>query len=548
MKKYLLKSLCVSITLLMSPILGFSKSNTATKAQPKLVVGIVVDQMRWDYLYRYHARYGNDGFKRLLREGFSADQTNYNYLPTTTAAGHTSIYTGSVPALHGIVGNDWYDVDLKRDLYCTEDKTVQPIGTTDKSGLMSPRNMKATTITDELRLFSNFQNKTIGISIKDRGAILPAGHFANAAYWLGDGEGKFISSSYYISQLPKWAQAFNERKVVDSLLNIDWNTLYDINSYTSSTKDDMIQYEGRVKGLENVTFPHVLKPSIADNKNIIRTTPWGNTMVRLMAEACIEGEQMGSSKFTDFLAVSFSSTDMVGHMFGPNSIEVEDTYLRLDQEIAQFLKYLDQKVGKGNYLLFLTADHGSAHNVQFLKDHKYEVANVPEKVFTKTLNTYLTEQFGTAGIIIDYQNNNLYFNNELITQKGLDKYKIYDAVRTWGKQQKSVNDIVAYDRPILLPAQLTEMVANGYHAKRVGDMIVILEPGYYTSSYTTGTTHGSWNRYDSHVPALFFGWGVKKGNTNRATNITDIAVTIASILKIQMPNAAIGQPIVEAIK
>lgn len=538
--------------ILLSLFLGspFINISTAQKSitRPKLVIGIVVDQMRWDYLYRYYDRYGEGGFKRLLKEGFSAEQTFINYLPSYTAPGHASIYTGSVPALHGITGNDWFEYRSGKDQYCTQDDGALPIGSNNKAGKMSPKNLKANTITDELRLATNFKGKTFGISIKDRGAILPGGHAANGAFWLSGQEGKFITSDYYMKSLPKWVSDFNNRNIVDSLLNITWNPLYPIATYLQSTSDSN-RYEGTTKGLSSVSFPHVLKDQISDNKGIIRSTPHGNTLINLLAMACIENESLGADEITDMLALSYSSTDYIGHLYGPNAIEVEDTYLRLDKEIALLLKFLDNKM-KGQYTIFLTADHGGAHNTMFLNDHKMPGTSILDNDLKKTINDILETNFGSKQIVSKIMNYQVYLNDALIQEKNLDKAAIRNSIKNTLYNNPAISNVIDIDESDhqLLPATLREMVANGYHNGRSGSIQYILNPGSYAGDYSTGTTHGSWNLYDTHIPGLFFGWGIKQGTTQRRTEITDFAATIAALLHIQMPNACIGKPIYEALK
>jgi len=265
--------LILTALILLSPTVHAQRnnSNAASKKQagttlerPKLVVGLVVDQMRWDYLYRYYDRYTKGGFKRLINEGFSAENTMISYLPSYTACGHASVYTGSVPAINGIIGNNWYDPELQRDVYCTEDRSVKSVGTTTDAGEMSPRNMLTTTITDELRLATNFKSKVIGISMKDRGSILPAGHSANAAYWYDGANGNWITSTYYMQQLPSWVETYNNAKHQNKFYEKNWETLYPIDTYTQSTSDEKA-YEGRFKGENNSSFPHKLTDAI--NKN-----------------------------------------------------------------------------------------------------------------------------------------------------------------------------------------------------------------------------------------------------------------------------------------
>lgn len=536
------------IKLSLLGLVACTQLHAQAPARPKLVVGVVLDQMRWDYLYRYADRYGKGGFKRLMNDGFNCENTSIVHLPSYTAPGHATIYTGSVPALHGIAANDWINRKGGQEMYCTQDDSVMTVGSSSKAGMMSPKNLLATTVSDELRLATNFRNKTIGISLKDRGAILPAGHTANAAYWFDGSNGAFISSTFYGKTLPAWLTDFNQRHVTDSLLNIDWNTLYPINTYTQSTADNNA-YESKLKGEQTPTFPHKLKSFIDTDKGVIRTTPWGNTLTRLMAEAAIKGEALGKSGQTDFLAVSFSSTDYIGHFFAPNSIEIEDCYLRMDKELEQFLNFLDKQVGAGNYTLFLTADHGGAHNVTFLKDAKIPGENVSEKAVHKNLNDALKKALGVSELVV-FSNYQVYFNEDLMTKNKVDRDKAIKICKDFLVDMEGVAfvlDMKDADKNII-PKKVLEMAVNGYHPNRSGELQVILEPGYYSGYGSTGTTHGSWNPYDTRIPLLFYGWGIKKGQSFAPYHMTDIAPTIAALLRIQEPNACIGKPITEVLK
>jgi predicted AlkP superfamily pyrophosphatase or phosphodiesterase len=516
--------------------------------RPKLVVGIVVDQMRWDYLYRYADRYTQGGFKRLMQDGFSCENTLINYIPTITAPGHASIYTGTTPTMHGIAGNDWIDQSSTRKWYCTEDTTVMGLES-ERAGMMSPRNMLANTVSDELRLATNFRTKTIGIAIKDRGAILPAGHTATAAYWYDGATSKFISSNYYMESLPNWVKSFNDRNVHDSLMMLDWHTLYPIESYTQSIADNN-RFEGVSKDEQEPIFPHRTSLAVVRNdKKAIRNTPYGNTITRLMAEACIDAEKMGQSNETDFLALSFSSTDYIGHQYAPNAIEVEDTYLRLDRELELFLNYLDKKVGKGNYTVFLTADHGAAHNAEYLQSIKIPAGSIYIKEVNASLNQYLLQTFGDSTLVSSLMNYQVFFNEKVIADRQLDRASIRASVKKWLEQQLGVAYVIDLENIHLstAPTEIMERTKLGYHRNRSGNMQIILQPGWYSGYYSTGTTHGSWNPYDAHIPLLWYGWGIKKGRTSRTTYITDIAPTLAALLHIQAPNACIGHAITEVV-
>jgi predicted AlkP superfamily pyrophosphatase or phosphodiesterase len=536
--------------LMLASIGCFAQKTSARLQRPKLVVGIVVDQMRWDYLYRYYDRYGNNGFKRMLTEGFTCENTNIDYVPTVTAVGHSTVYTGSVPAIHGIAGNEFIIQATGKSMYCTEDSTVNTVGSTSGAGKMSPRNLLASTITDELKLATNFRSKVVGVSLKDRGSILPAGHAANAAYWLDNVTGNWITSTYYMTSLPQWVTDFNNKKLPEKYLKQDWNTLYDIKTYVQSSQDDN-RYEGKFTGTAAPTFPVKTSLMIDKSLDIIRTTPYGNTLTLEMAKAAIENEQLGSDAITDFLAVSFSSPDYIGHRFGVNAIEIEDTYLRLDNDLANLFTYLDGKVGKGMYTVFLTADHGAAHNPNFLIDNKIPAGFWGTGGVQKELNTLLEEKYKEKNIVTSFSNWQVHLNNALIAKNNMDEEAIRKDIVKFLKNKPAISFVADINKidEAHLPGELKARIINGYHPKRSGPITFVLDPGWYSGSpNATGTTHGSWNGYDAHIPLVWMGWGIKHGSTVKPTYMTDIAATLAALLHIQSPNGSIGQPIEEVIK
>jgi predicted AlkP superfamily pyrophosphatase or phosphodiesterase len=537
-----------SKTLITAALFFLTHNLHAQISRPKLVVGLIIDQMRWDYLYHFNSLYTANGFKRILKEGFTAENTFLPYTPTYTAVGHTCVYTGSVPAVTGIVGNNWFDKTTGKNVYCTDDSTVNTVGTKSKAGKMSPANMWVTTVADELRLSNNFKSKVIGIALKDRGAILPAGHSANAAYWYD--AGKWITSSFYMNDLPAWVKQYNDKDLPGVYMKQDWKTMLPINKYDVSTEDDK-PYESKIKGDTNgVVFPHKLS-MIPDSLKYesFRTTPFANTYTFDFAKAAIENEKMGSSTVTDFLAVSISSTDYIGHVFGPNSVEIEDTYLRLDIDIAAFLNYLDTKVGKGNYVFFLTADHAVAHIPAFLAEHKIPGGNFEDNDLKKELNAAIEANTGVKNAVQSLQNYQVYINATELEKQGKDIDAIKKLVIKTLQQKDFILSVFETDKlaQTTLPEPQKTMFINGYNVKRSGDIQFSLKPGYFDGG-KKGTTHGLWNPYDSHIPCLFYGWGIKPGKTNRETYMTDIAPTIAALLKIQMPNGCVGKVITEAIK
>lgn len=544
----MLKNLGITFLTVLSTGFTAQKNKSAQIERPKLVVGLVVDQMRWDYLYRYYEKYQNDGFKRLLKEGYSFNNVHINYIPTYTAIGHTTIYTGSVPAIHGIAGNDWFDKTSGKNVYCTTDESVKPVGTADvKSGSHSPKNLWSTTVTDELLLATNFQAKVVGVSLKDRASILPAGHHPTGAYWFDDTTGNFVTSSYYMNQLPKWMNDFNAQKMPDQLVKNGWNTLLPIAEYTESSPDNS-PWEGLLGSAKTPTFPYSnLAADYQLKKDNIRSTPFGNTLTLKAAEAAIKGEQLGADSITDFLAVNLASTDYAGHKFGPNSIEVQDVYLRLDRDLAEFFKYLDDKVGKGEYTVFLSADHGGAHSEGFMEEHKMPTGFYGED--NKEFNVMLKDKFKVDQLISKITNNQVYLDDKLISENNLDAEQV----------KQSLIDILNKDQSVLfavdmkragsssIPEPIKTRITNGYNWQRSGDIQVIYHDNWLPTYAKLGTTHGAWNSYDSHIPLIFMGWGIKNGESNKDYNMTDIAPTISSLLHIQFPSGNIGNPIVEVI-
>ena len=542
-----------AIFYLLTVILSLSNCND-TKAQikkPKLVVGIVIDQMRYDYLTRYAERYGEGGFNRILKNGFSLENAHYNFMPTYTAPGHASIFTGTTPSNHGIISNNWYDKALKQSIYCVSDSNYKTIGNTGNVGEKSPKRMLTTTLSDQLHLAQNMRGKTIGISIKDRAAILPAGHSANAAYWYDSGDrNQWITSSYYMENLPNWVKKFNKKNKANSYLNDTWNTLYDIKTYTQSRADDNI-FEKNLNGQEKPIFPKDLKKLRKNNGNfdLIKTVPAGNTLTVDFAKAVIQGEKLGKTAFTDFLTVSFSATDYIGHRYGVAAVETEDTYLRLDQDLASFFSFLDAEVGVGNYTLFLTADHAAVQVPSYLQSLKIPAHYLDIKGFENYITEITQKYFNSKALIENISNYQIFLDKEKMESLGLDRNTV---------AQKLADEIVNFDNiykavtaRTLQTTNFTDGIMNtlqnGYNQKFSGDVLIIPYPATLISG-RKGTSHGSGYSYDTHVPVIFYGYGIKKGKSLKRYDITDIAPTIANLLKIAAPNGSSGKIIKEVLK
>lgn len=526
-----------------------TKTEPVNRKYPKIVIGIMIDQMRWDYLYRYQNRYSKNGFNRILNEGFNCQNTFIPYTPTATACGHACVYTGSVPAINGITGNNWWDEKLGKSITSVEDNTVQTVGSNTKEGQQSPHSLKTNTIGDELKLATNFKSKSIGISIKPRASILPAGHLADAAYWYDEKAGKFITSTFYMQQLPTWAEAFNNRKLPDSLYKLGWNTLYPLNSYTNSTNDTANWEESKWMEVDKAVFPYNLEKFIGKDYKKLPYIPQGSDYTLLMAKAAIEGENLGKNSVTDFLAISLSSCDYMGHSFGPNSVEAEDMFLRLDKSLADFFVYLDNRFGRGNYTTFLTADHGVAHVADFAKSKKLPAGSYNSDELVKEANKACFEKFGVDNLIFHQTYYNLSLDLNKINNAKLNIAEVKETIINTLQKMEGIYRVI--DKEKLensnLPQPIRERVINGYYPSRSGQLQIIPLPQWFKDN-PKGTDHSVWNPYDAHIPLLWYGFGIKKGQSFREVYMTDIAPTIAALLNIQMPNGCVGKVIEEVLK
>lgn len=535
-------------------LLTFTSSNPKNipSKKPKLVIGIVIDQMRYDYLTRFADKYGEDGFKRIINNGFSLENAHYNYIPTYTAVGHASIYTGTTPENHGIIGNNWYDKYEKKYIYCVNDSDYYTVGVNSSGGKKSPYRMQTTTITDQLRLAQNMQGKTISIAIKDRSAVLPGGHTANGAYWLeGNKEGKWITSSYYMKELPKWVKEFNNSGKITAYMSKPWNTLYDINTYTESLADDN-PFEGKFKGKKKPIFPYDI-PTLKEkngNYSMIKAIPAGNSFTTDFVKAAIVGEKLGKSNYTDFLAISYSTPDYVGHQFGVASKEVQDTYLRLDRDLASLFTYLDSEIGKGNYTLFLTADHAAVQVPSYLQSEKIPAHYISSRKLREYINEITLKHFKSDKLVENISNFQIFLNKEKVESLQLDvttvAQKIADEIINFDKIYKAVTARTM--QTTHFTDGILQKLQKGYNQKFSGDVLLIPLPSTLIGASRTGTSHGSGYSYDTHVPIIFYGNGIKKGVSKKAHTVTDIAPTIANLLQIEFPNGTTGKIVGAALK
>ncbi|TAE74994.1 MAG: alkaline phosphatase family protein [Bacteroidetes bacterium] len=548
------------ISLVFYIIFLFSCSLLAqNNEKPKLIVGIVIDQMRYDYLSRYNEKFGDGGFRRLLKQGFNCKNAHYNYAPTETAPGHASIYTGTTPATHGIVANNWFEKG--KYLYCVTDTTTQLLGALAGEGSASPRNLLMNTFGDELKIATMGKSKVFGVSLKDRGAVLPAGHAANAAYWFDGVSGNFVTSTYYMDKIPTYLEKFNQRKLSDKFLKDTWKTLYPIEKYTESTMDNTNFEQKLGNGKDAPTFPYIM-PEIVEKakKNqfkkpiyeLLRYTPFGNTLVKEMALTILTEEKLGKNNQTDVLAISFSSTDLAGHLYGGQSIEVEDIYLRLDRELEEIFENLDKEVGEDSYVVFLTADHAGAYPPNFLKSMKIPAGFFDFKAESEFFKMNLEAKFGKGDWVAKFDDQNIYFNKNLISQNKLELEDFEKFAIEHYRKIDGVFDVLSLNELVEEGAKTTaqQMWLNGYYHKRSADILIALKPNWIDKGWYEkgGSNHGSTYNHDSHVPILFYGWKIPKGKyTSRRINITDIAPTITNILNIQKPNGSNGEPILEVL-
>jgi predicted AlkP superfamily pyrophosphatase or phosphodiesterase len=434
-------------------------------------------------------------------------------------------------------------------MYCAEDTTVQTGGNSGNAGKMSPRNLLVTTICDQLKLATDGRAKVIGVALKDRGAILPAGHAANGAFWFDSKDGNWISSTFYMKELPKWAQEYNAKRLPDQYLSQKWEASLAMDQYLESTPDDE-PYESLMPGEQKSIFPHEFTTISGGSKyEGLRTSPFGDALTKEFALAALKGEQMGQDAITDFLCVSFSSPDYIGHSFGTHAVETEDNYLRLDKQLADLFAQLDATVGKGEWVSFLSADHGVADIPGFLKSYHIPADVKPYGEVGDAAKAALQQAYGPGQWVLAYVNQQIYLNQALFLEKKIDLEEACSVVKRALLKQKGVLNVVNLNNPAnqLIPSLHLEMIRNVYQPNRSGDLYVIFNAGWFEGR-SRGTTHGTMYAYDTHVPLLFYGWGIKPGQTLRRTAIADIAPTVAALLGILEPSGTIGAPIEEVLK
>ena len=499
-------------------------------AQPKLVVQVVVDQMRAEYLQRFDHQFAPDGgFRILLDSGFSYSNTHYNYIPTYTGPGHASISTGTTPKYHGVVANDWWDNRTASEVYCAQDMDMEPVGTVESSSKRSPKNLRSLTFSDGIKLYTNDQGKSFGVSVKDRGAIFPAGQMADGAYWL-DGAMHFVTSTYYANELPEYVQDFNSMELAMKQMRRGWRLELSPRKYELSLEDEN-PYEPKLNN-ETSSFPYDLEKMVEQRGlGILKNTPIGNEMVLEMALLLLKEEDLGDDEFTDFLGVSFSSPDYAGHTWGVRSREVHDMYLKLDAQLGQLIKALDKKVGRDQYIIYLTADHGASENPNHLRNFGYNVRNYANADVVAMLNDAIVEEIDVEvnleNAVSKIINHHLYLNDwakpyaEEIA-KIVEQVDPFVHVYTADEVRRPGNE------------ELALLLHEGYQTRFAGDLIFQLQPNciFYGP---TGSTHGTGYTYDTHVPFLMMGAGVSVGSSHEIIHITDVVDKVAE--KANLPYA-----------
>jgi predicted AlkP superfamily pyrophosphatase or phosphodiesterase len=525
--------------------------NSQTNTKTKLVVGIVVDQMCYDYLYRFQPHFGDEGFNKFLKNGLNCRNVLYNYVPTYTGPGHASIYTGTTPNNHGIVGNEWYDRSTYSAINCVSDTNSSTIGSISQEGKASPVNLKTYTITDQLKLtYPN--SKVIAVSIKDRSAILPGGHLSDGSYWFDYASGTFITSSFFKKELPQWVTTFNSKSNAKTYSKT-WDLLLPKEKYQCS---DESPYEVLIGNKLTPTFPYDFTQMTSSKSNFqyFTISPFANTLLTDFAITALSEENLGSDNQTDFLCISYSTPDIAGHAFGPYSREMEDIYARLDRDIAQLLKTLEDKLGKNNFTAFLTADHAVVPVPQMLIDKKLPGGYLFLNSNLLKLKQLSVSKFN-ADLIEHETNQNVYLNLKRIDSLKLEVEAIADFFANEIKNWKGVKAVFTKD-------ELAEssgnnnwklMVYRGYEPKRSGEIIFIMEPGFLVKEMDSekahrGTSHGSSFNYDTHVPLLWYGNKIPARDVFETYEIIDIAPTLTHILNLQRSGAMTGKPILEVLK
>ncbi|OQX99546.1 MAG: hypothetical protein B6I20_09825 [Bacteroidetes bacterium 4572_117] len=531
----------------------FNISNTTAQRKfapekPKLIVNIVVEQMRYDLLQRYWPKFSNNGFKKMVNEGTLCKNASYNYMITESAPGYATIASGTTPSNHGIVSDYWYKRLKSKKQFCVDDKSLKNTLPHFDNHKYSPKWLIGSTIGDELRISNYKQSKVIGVSLKNYAAILSSGHMANQAYWFDDKTAYWTSSPFYVDSLSSWVNKFNEKKIIDLYVSREWNTLLPISKYKESLADNNSYEVGFKNGSK--TFPHDLK-TLAEiyGKKIIKYTPYGNTYTKDFAIAAIVNEKLGKDDYPDLINIGFSTSSYVNELFGVRSVELEDVYLRLDKDIAHLLNFLDDFIGKEKVLVVLTSDRGTSDNQMFYKEIGMPTGKFNSDKSISVLESYLKAIYGRANWVKSYNNRQVYLNQLLIDASKLQIGEVQIKAAQFLNQFKGIAN--ATTATILQTTSFTDGIhkkfQNSYNLERSGDIIINLEPGWIeVKNHKKNTAYfkqSSPYRYDAHVPLIWYGWKINSKEIIKPVHISDIAPTISNLLNIAYPTSATGTPI-----
>ncbi|MGB5834801.1 MAG: alkaline phosphatase family protein [Thiohalocapsa sp.] len=555
----------IAALLLLAPSWGAA----GVQDPPRLVLQITVDALRGDLPTRYAHLFGDGGFRYLMDEGVHYTNAHYQHANTETIVGHVSLATGTVPAAHGMVGNVWFDREQGRLVYNIEDPEhhlltagadvdrnaeIDPTQKAAKVDGRSPATILASTFSDELAVHTNGEAKIFAVSVKDRGAVSLAGH-AGKAFWFSKAGGEFVTSSYYYDQYPDWVKAWNAEEPALAYAGKSWELMQDPSKYLFGDSDDR-EYETDFPGFGR-TFPHPY--GAADDKYFttrLTLSPAGDELTLDFAKALIDNEQLGQDAVPDYLAVSFSATDYVGHLFGASSLESEDNLARLDRTLAALFRHVDEKVGLENTLIVLSADHGQPEIPGHLRELGIEHArHFDTDALDKTpAIAALKERFGIAeGLIEAFFQPYVYLNRDLIREKGLDQAEVEQAVAEELVKFDGVATAVSSTalRTANLPdTALLRAILKNFHPKRSGDIYVVFDPNVFITDFdglTVASTHGSPWRYDTFVPVMFAGAGLEPQTLSRPITPYDVASTLANMLGVKPPSGAIGNPLTEVV-
>jgi len=524
---------------------------TIPPEKPKLIISIVIEEMRYDFIDRFWNKFEEGGFKRLVGEGTYFKNAQLNYMFTQSSPGYASIYTGATPSVHGIVADQWYKALSNTIVKSTAYKRAKTIGSNSGYGKYAPKHLVTTTFSDEYKLIDP-KSKIISLALDPTAAVLSGGHMSNAAYWIDDKTGKWISSSYYLDSLPQWVNIFNNKNYQNTYLDKIWSTLYPLSHYTES-RNDTTNYEYGY-GNNNFTFPYDISTFSRIKKDYpdytyFNKTPFGNNYTESFAIASIVGEDLGKDAHTDFLNIAFTATKEIANRFGPLSVEMEDTYLRLDKELAHFLDFLDTEIGKHNILIVLSANHGVSYATQYLTNRKIPSGNFKSQYAIALLKSYLNATYGKGDWVKMYYNQQIYLNKSLIEDSKLNITEVQQKVADFMVQFEGVANAISSS--ILMKSEFRNgmyaKMQNSYNQKRSGDIMLNLNPAWIQDVSLTASSNSPYV-YDTHIPLIWYGWRIKHQEKTEDVNITDIAPTIAFLLNISKPNGSIGNPLKGLIK